>query len=209
LHSEYGPSWLWSYSSWIYNYLCNQCLSPLKLWVRIPLMKTWSLISNYWTQKRPSDLPMQIQDLWIGQGIWLIDILNEQIQNRVRVFNATFNNTSVVSHFITLSHNFVSSTPRHERDSNSQMLVVISTDCIGRVICLVQSRGPGFALANLMVFFVFNNLKWEIRFSLFVDIGRIVDHHCLNTDCTGSCKSNYYMITTMTVHIQNAIVVIP
>jgi hypothetical protein len=74
---------------------------------------------------------MQIQDLWIGQGIWLIDILNEQIQNRVRVFNATFNNTSVVSHFITLSHNFVSSTPRHEWDSNSQMLVVISTDCIG------------------------------------------------------------------------------
>jgi hypothetical protein len=23
--------WLWSYGSWIYNYLCNQCLSPLKL----------------------------------------------------------------------------------------------------------------------------------------------------------------------------------
>ena len=25
------PSWLRSYGSWIYNYLCNQCLSPLKL----------------------------------------------------------------------------------------------------------------------------------------------------------------------------------
>jgi len=25
--------------SWINNYLCNQCLSPLKLWVQIPLMK--------------------------------------------------------------------------------------------------------------------------------------------------------------------------
>jgi hypothetical protein len=24
-----------SYSSWIYKYLCNQCLSPLMLWVRI------------------------------------------------------------------------------------------------------------------------------------------------------------------------------
>jgi hypothetical protein len=24
-----GPSWFWSYGSWIYNYLCNQCLSPL------------------------------------------------------------------------------------------------------------------------------------------------------------------------------------
>ena len=27
-----GPSW--SYGSWIYNYLCNQCLSPLTLWVQ-------------------------------------------------------------------------------------------------------------------------------------------------------------------------------
>jgi len=26
---EEGPSWSWSYGSWIYNYLCNQCLSPL------------------------------------------------------------------------------------------------------------------------------------------------------------------------------------
>ena len=32
-----GSSWSWSYGSWIYNYLCNQCLSPLTLWVRILL----------------------------------------------------------------------------------------------------------------------------------------------------------------------------
>jgi len=32
-----GPSWL--YGSWIYNYMCNHCLSPLKLWVRIPLWR--------------------------------------------------------------------------------------------------------------------------------------------------------------------------
>ena len=25
-----GLSWSWSYDSWIYNYLCNQCLSPLR-----------------------------------------------------------------------------------------------------------------------------------------------------------------------------------
>ena len=24
-----GPWWSWSHSSWIYNYQCNQCLSPL------------------------------------------------------------------------------------------------------------------------------------------------------------------------------------
>jgi hypothetical protein len=34
-----GLSWLLSYDSWIYNYLCNQChLSPLMLWVRILLI---------------------------------------------------------------------------------------------------------------------------------------------------------------------------
>ena len=32
-----GPSWPWSYGSWIYNYLCYQYLSPLMLWVRISI----------------------------------------------------------------------------------------------------------------------------------------------------------------------------
>jgi hypothetical protein len=31
-----GSSWSWSYGSWIY--LCNQCFSPLMLWVRISIM---------------------------------------------------------------------------------------------------------------------------------------------------------------------------
>ena len=36
----YGrASWSWSYGSWIYNHLCNQCLSPLTLWVRIPFRR--------------------------------------------------------------------------------------------------------------------------------------------------------------------------
>ena len=29
----------WSYGSWIYNYLCSQCISSLTLWVRIQLMR--------------------------------------------------------------------------------------------------------------------------------------------------------------------------
>jgi hypothetical protein len=32
-------SWSRSYGSWIYNYLCNQCLPLLKLWVRISLRR--------------------------------------------------------------------------------------------------------------------------------------------------------------------------
>jgi hypothetical protein len=34
-----GPLWLWSYGSWINNYLCSQCLSPLTLWIWIPLRR--------------------------------------------------------------------------------------------------------------------------------------------------------------------------
>jgi len=34
-----GPSWSWSYGSLIYKYLCNHYLSPLTLWVWIPLWR--------------------------------------------------------------------------------------------------------------------------------------------------------------------------
>jgi hypothetical protein len=34
-----GPSLSWSYGSWIYNYPCNQCRSPLALWVRTLLRR--------------------------------------------------------------------------------------------------------------------------------------------------------------------------
>ena len=34
-----GPSWSILYGSWICNYLCNQCPSPLTFWVRIPLRR--------------------------------------------------------------------------------------------------------------------------------------------------------------------------
>jgi hypothetical protein len=42
--------WSWSYGSWIYNYLCNQCLSPqLKMWVRITLMARCTRYSFMWS----------------------------------------------------------------------------------------------------------------------------------------------------------------
>jgi hypothetical protein len=43
-----GQSWSWSYGSWIYYYLCNQCLSPHKLWVRIPLMVRCTRYNIMW-----------------------------------------------------------------------------------------------------------------------------------------------------------------
>ena len=49
-YSKYisGSSWLWSYGSWIYNYLCNQFQSPLKLWVQIPLMARCTQYNIMW-----------------------------------------------------------------------------------------------------------------------------------------------------------------
>jgi hypothetical protein len=43
-----GPSWSWSYGSLIYNFLCNQCLSPLKLWVRSPFMARCTPYNIMW-----------------------------------------------------------------------------------------------------------------------------------------------------------------
>jgi hypothetical protein len=40
-----GPSSRsWSYGSWLYNYLCNQCLSPLKLVVAVSCLMPLSTI---------------------------------------------------------------------------------------------------------------------------------------------------------------------
>jgi hypothetical protein len=44
-----GLSWSWSYCSWIYNYLCNQCLSLITLWVRIPFMAKCTRYSIMWS----------------------------------------------------------------------------------------------------------------------------------------------------------------
>ena len=59
------PSWLWSYCSWIYNYLCNQCLSSLKLWVRIPLMERCTRYNIIWFKF--------VSDLWQVSGfLWVL-----------------------------------------------------------------------------------------------------------------------------------------
>jgi len=42
-----GPSWLWSYGSWSYNYLCHQCLSPQTCWVQILLMARCTRYTHY------------------------------------------------------------------------------------------------------------------------------------------------------------------
>ena len=43
----WGPSWPWSYGSWIYNYQCNQCLSPLMLWGWISIRARCTALQMY------------------------------------------------------------------------------------------------------------------------------------------------------------------
>jgi hypothetical protein len=42
--TQEGLLWSWSYGSWIYNYLCNQCLSPLTL--RVWTLLWWDVLDT-------------------------------------------------------------------------------------------------------------------------------------------------------------------
>jgi len=42
------PSWSGSCGGWTYNFLCNHCLSPHKLWVRAPFMKRCTRYNIMW-----------------------------------------------------------------------------------------------------------------------------------------------------------------
>ena len=42
------PSWSWSYVSWIYNYLCNQCLNPAHGEVYLIQHYVIKLVSDLW-----------------------------------------------------------------------------------------------------------------------------------------------------------------
>ena len=44
-----GTSWSRSYGSWIYTYLCNKCLSTLKLRVRTPFMARCTQYNIIWS----------------------------------------------------------------------------------------------------------------------------------------------------------------
>jgi hypothetical protein len=64
-----GPSWSWSYGSWIYNYLFNQCLSPLMLLVRISIRaRCTTLCDNVYH--------------WLATGRWLCQVTSVSCTNK-------------------------------------------------------------------------------------------------------------------------------
>jgi hypothetical protein len=79
-----------SHDSWIYNYLCNQCLSSLTLWVQIQLRR--GVVDTTLCDKVCQ---------WLATGQWFSPdtplSYRYSFRVRVMVFHATFNNISVIS----------------------------------------------------------------------------------------------------------------
>jgi hypothetical protein len=63
------PSWSWSYGSWIHNYLCDQCLSPLTLRFLIDWNYPRGSLDIHFNQQVPFQLC--VKD-WIGGDAFTI-----------------------------------------------------------------------------------------------------------------------------------------
>ena len=69
LHSLQRTPWAWSYGRWIYYYLCNQCLSPLTLWVRIAIKARCTTLCDKVCQ-------------WLATGRWFSPCLPVSSTNK-------------------------------------------------------------------------------------------------------------------------------
>jgi hypothetical protein len=98
----------WLYGSWIYNYLCNQCLSLLMLWVWISIRARCITLCDKVCQ-------------WLATGRWFSP------GTPVSSTNKTDHHDSCKSNYHTIMY-VVSSTPRSERGSNSQLKFKLFTD---------------------------------------------------------------------------------
>ena len=95
----WGASWSWSYGSWIYNYLCNQYLSQLKLCVRVPLMAWNTRYSKMWwnlsvTYDRYSGFLHQLK--WPPRYNW--NIVENGLRHHNPNTNTLFIDKSVIEH---------------------------------------------------------------------------------------------------------------
>jgi hypothetical protein len=106
---HYSKSWPWSYDSWSYDYLCNQCLSPLMLWVRISIRaRCTTLCDKVCRWFSPGSILVlfnilkkcKIENLYFCYNMIIVQIQRFSIHHMfvcLMVFNATFNNISVIS----------------------------------------------------------------------------------------------------------------
>ena len=94
------PSLSWLYGSWIYNYLCNQCLSPLKLWVWIPLRR--GVLDTSLCDKFCQWL---VTSLWFSPGTPVSSTNKTDGHNITEILlKVALNTITLTLHLITLSY---------------------------------------------------------------------------------------------------------
>ena len=92
--------WSWSHGSWIYNYLCNQHLLPLKLWVPIPFTARCTIscdkVSQFLTYSITFRICYEIH--YTSTLYWNHCQRKGHYYDLVwfMVFNATFNNITAI-----------------------------------------------------------------------------------------------------------------
>jgi hypothetical protein len=207
-------SWLWSYCSWIYNYICNQCLSPLKLWVRILIRERCTTLYDKVCQ-------------WLATGLWfspsppvssinktdhhdVTEILEDKKENIMLYINVYM----YTNHLIILWIHYYSwdtnyrwfcgwyQTQEIKNTSGRDHMVVWFTTAY--VVYYWNTRGSG-GRDHMVVWFTATCVIYycDTRGRL----GRDHNHHMITTTtapCISviydicSCKSHHLMITTTT-----------
>ena len=77
-----GPSGSWSHGSWIYNFLCNRCLSSLMLWVRNPLRARYTALYD-------KDCQRLYVDRWFSTDT-PVSSTNETDRDDIAVINCNY-----------------------------------------------------------------------------------------------------------------------
>jgi len=81
----------WSYGSWIYNYLYNQCLSPLMLWVRISIRAMCTTVCDNVCK-------------WLATGWWFSPCPPVSSKNKTDLHDITDHHDKTDHHDITDLH---------------------------------------------------------------------------------------------------------
>jgi hypothetical protein len=112
-----GPPWPWPYGSWIYNYLCNQRLSPLWLWVRISIKSRCTTLCDKVCQ-------------WLATGRWYSSDPPVSSTNKTDRHDLTEIVLKVTSNTIKQTN----------KQTTSDIIEKIVWDCF--VNCIEQRRWP-------------------------------------------------------------------
>ena len=102
-----GASWSWSLNSWIDNYLCSQCLSPLNLWFQ----------PRWWRDLLDTTLCDNVCQ-WLATGRWFSLSGVVQQYNWPPRYNWNIVETGVKLHKST--HLFCQTWPSKDRNDNAK-----------------------------------------------------------------------------------------